>query len=318
MNILILGGAGFLGSNLVRRCLKYPGNRVVVVDSLHPQFKSSTENLKAVWSKIRFIKGDIRNNRLMSQVVKNQVVIFNCAAQTSHPYSLANPLFDTEINCLGNLTILEAVRRHNPKSRLIYTSSSTAVGRSGDDVIDETHAERPLDIYSANKGVVEKYYRIYYRMYDIPTLSLRFANLYGPYGKADPNFGFINYFISLARVGKTIPIYGDGNQERNIMYVEDATELLYRCSKKPRLFGNVFFAVHREHYSVIKIAREIIKVFGKGKIRRIKWPEFRQRVEIGSTKISAARLFYENSFEPKFTLTEGLKKTKDILEGQKS
>lgn len=314
MNILILGGAGFLGSNLVRRCLKEGKNRVLVVDLLHPQFKSTTKSLKEVWGKIRFIKGDLRDPHLMTKVVKNQDVIFNCAAQTSHPLSLTNPLFDAEINCLGNLTLLEAVRRQNPKARLIYTSSSTVIGRPLADVVDETHVERPLDIYSANKGVAEKYYRIYHHIYSIPTLSLRFANLYGPYGKADPDFGFINFFISLARKGKTLPIYGAGNQERNVMYVEDAVELLYLSSQRPKLFGNVYFAVHREHYSVAKIAKEVIAVFGGGKIKKIAWPKVRVRVEVGNTMISAARLFYETNFEPQYTLRAGLKKTKTIFD----
>ena len=317
MNILILGGAGFLGNNLVRRCLQDSGNRILVVDSLESRLKSTIDNLKEVWESIKFIQGDIRDAPLMKQVIQDKDVIFNCAAQTSHPLSLLDPFFDVQVNCLGNLTLLEAVRKYNKKALVIYISSSTVIGRAVGEVVDETHGELPLDIYSANKGVAEKYYRIYNRVYDLNTLTLRFANLYGPYGKAYPEFGFVNYFISLAEDGKDITIYGDGKQNRNIMYVEDAADLLYQCMFHKEIFGDVYFAVHREHYSIREIAEEIVSVFGKGKIVKVDWPDTRRRIEINNVIISGSKLFYEIKWEPKCTLREGLIRTKEIFESRK-
>ncbi len=317
MRILILGGAGFLGCNLVRRCLQDPGNQVSVVDSLDPRLKSQVDHLSEVLPKIQFMEGDIRDRALMEKVVQGQDVIFNCAAQTSHPLSLADPFFDVEVNCLGNLTVLEAVRKVNKSALVIYTSSSTVIGKAYNEIVDESHGESPLDIYSANKGVAEKYYRIYNRVYDLKTLSLRFANLYGPYGKGSPEFGFINYFISLADRGEEITIYGDGQQSRNVMYVEDAVDLLYACIAHPKIFGNVYFAVHREHYPVLKIAEEIVAVFGKGRIKKVEWPDIRKRIEVDQVTISAARLYYQLKFEPQYNLQEGLKMTKKIREKEK-
>src|SRR5581483_10410049 len=106
-----------------------------------------------------------------------------------------------------------------------------------DEVVNETHGEKPLDIYSANKGVVEKYHRIYHRVHDLKTVVLRFANLYGPYGKGHQEFGFINYFIHQAWTGQEIKIFGPGTQIRNVLYVEDATDVLWRAAQEPRLFG---------------------------------------------------------------------------------
>ena len=151
-------------------------------------------------------------------------------------------------------------------------------------------------------------------VYDLKTLVLRFANLYGPYGKGYPEFGFINYFISLAQANKEITIYGDGKQTRNVMYVEDAVDLLYQCIFHKKIFGDVYFAVHREHYPIKKIAEEIISVFGRGKIRRIDWPDLKRRIEIDDVIISGAKLFYEIQWEPKYTLREGLMMTKEIIE----
>ena len=116
------------------------------------------------------------------------------------------------MNCLGNLMLLEAVRQYNPSATVVFTSSTTIVGRADRDTVDEDHAERPRDIYSANKGVAEKYYQIYHTVHDLKTVSLRLPNLFGPYGKSDPRFGFVNFFISLARKGQAISVYGDGNQ----------------------------------------------------------------------------------------------------------
>jgi len=313
MKILILGGAGFLGSNLVRRCLLDPDNEITVVDSLDERLKSSAENLSDVMDKIEFVQGDMRDQNLMEKHVAGVDVIFNCAGQTSHPLSLEDPFFDVEVNCKGNLTLLEAIKNVNKEAMVIYTSSSTVIGRAMGDTVDETHGEAPLDIYSANKGVAEKYYRIYNRVHDLKTLSLRFANLYGPYGKGFAEFGFINYFISLAERGKTITVYGDGMQNRNVMYVEDAADLLYECTKHPTIFGSVYFAVHREHYPVIEIAKTIVEVFKKGKIEQVEWPEVRKRIEIDNVIISAARLYYELQYEPKYDLREGLKRTKEIM-----
>ena len=313
MNILILGGAGFLGSNLVRRCLRERDSKVTVVDSLEPCLKSTVDNLKDVWKFIKFIHGDIRNPSLMKEVVQGQDIIFNCAAQTSHPLSLDNPVFDAEINCLGNLIFLESVKKYNKNALIIYTSSSTVIGKAFGEIVTESHGELPLDIYSANKGVVEKYCYIYNKVYDLSTISLRFANLYGPYGKGYPEFGFMNYFITLAHNNKDITIYGDGKQVRNVMYVEDAADLLFSCIFHKELFGNIYFAVHKEHYSVMEIAQAIVSVFKRGKIVQVDWPEIRQRIEIDNVIISGAKLFYELKWEPKYSLREGLLRTKEVL-----
>ncbi|MBU0987006.1 MAG: NAD-dependent epimerase/dehydratase family protein [Proteobacteria bacterium] len=313
MNILILGGAGFLGCNLARRCLNDKNNNVTVIDSLEPKLKSNLENLKEISGAIDFIQGDIRDISLMQSVVKDQDVIFNCAAQTSHPLSIQDPLFDAQINCLGNLTLLEAVRKNNKDAKVIYASSSTVIGRALGNIVTENHFEFPLDIYSANKCVAEKYHYIYHHVHNVKTLSLRFANLYGQYGKGFADFGFINYFIWLAANDRQITVFGDGSQSRNVMYVEDASDLLYHCIDHDCLYGDVYFAVHKEHYPVVDIAREIISVFGKGRLIKKRWPHYRKKIEIGDVIISGAKLYYETRWEPQYTLREGLLKTKKIM-----
>lgn len=315
-NILIIGGAGFVGANLVRRCLRDPANQVTVLDSLEPHLRSSTDNLRAVWDQIRFVRGSMGDEPLIAEMVQGQDIIFNCAAQTSHPLSLQDPLFDAEINCLGNLKLLEAVRLLNKQAVVVYTSSSTVIGKAVGDMVDEAHGEKPLDIYSANKGVAEKYYRIYNRVYDLKTVVLRFANLYGPYGKGYPEFGFVNYFIELAWTDQEIKVFGSGGQTRNVMYVEDATEILYQAARDTRLIGETYFAAHEEHLSVLEIAQTIIAVLGRGMLTHVEWPDERRRIEIEKVTISSARLHAITGWRPQSSFKEGLWKTKVILEGK--
>jgi len=249
----------------------------------------------------------------MNRVVMKRDVIFNCAGQTSHPLSLEDPLFDADINCLGTITVLEAVRKHNKKARVVYTSSSTLIGKAKSGRVDEKHGERPLDIYSANKGVAEKYHYIYAMVHGLTTLSLRFANLYGPYGKPSKEFGFINYFIHQVSSNKPITIYGAGSQMRNVMYAEDAASLLYFCAQKKNLFNDTYFAVHRKHYSVLEIAQEIISVFKKGSIKLVPWPAIRKKIEIDNVILNGNKLYSKIKWKPKYNLREGLEKTKFIM-----
>lgn len=314
MKVLIVGGAGFLGANLVRRCLGEPDVEVTVLDSLEPHLYATTRTLRAVWPRIRFVRGDIRDETLLAEIVQEKDVIFNCAAQTSHPLSIQYPLLDAEINCLGNLKLLESIRLLNSAARVVYTSSSTVIGKAQTEVVDEDHPERPLEIYSANKGVAEKYYQIYHTIHDLQVVVLRFANLYGAYGKGHQEFGFINYFIHQAWSGEDIRIYGSGDQTRNVLYVEDATELLWRASQEPRLIGQTCFATGSQHLTVREVADAIVRVLGRGRVVHIDWPEDRRRIEIDRVRFSAKRLHSMVDWEPRHDFESGLHRVKAVLE----
>jgi UDP-glucose 4-epimerase len=316
VRILIIGGAGFLGANLVRRCLAEANTVVTVLDSLDPHLHATTRHLQEVWSRIRFVRGDMRDETLLAEIVQGQDLIFNCAAQTSHALSIQYPLLDAEINCLGNLKLLESVRLLNPKARVVYTSSSTVIGKAMAPVVDEDHRERPLEIYSANKGVAEKYFRIYHTLHDLDTLVLRFANLYGPYGKGDQEFGFINYFIHLAWTDQEIRIFGTGEQTRNVLYVEDAADILWRAAFEPRLRGDGYFATSDQSLSVAEIAKTIVAVMERGRVVPVAWPEERRRIEIGHTTFSSGRLRSLIEWSPRFDFAAGLRRVKAVLEQQ--
>lgn len=312
MNILILGGAGFFGSSLARRCVRDGDNHVLVVDSLDEDIGSQKEDLADIWSKIEFAQGDIRDSDLVQDLVKGQDVVFNCAAQTSHTRSLADPIYDAEINCLGNLNVLEAVRHRNPDAVVVYPSTSTVIGKATAEIINENHLERPLDIYSAHKNAAEKHIHIYNTSHGLKSVVLRFANLYGPYGKPYPAFGFLNYFLHLVETEQDITVYGTGGQKRNVMYVEDAADIMYSAAMDQRLYGGLYFATHEEHYTVSEIAHEIVRIYERGQVVSIDWPEERKRIEIDSVTFSSDQLRDITGWTPRFSFAEGLTKTKEI------
>jgi UDP-glucose 4-epimerase len=314
VRVLILGGAGFLGNNLVRRCLAESASEVTVLDSLAPLSHSTKDSLNAVWSDINFVLGDIRDEELMAEVVREKDIIFCCAAQTSHSLSMLHPIEDAEINSLGSLQVLEAIRLNNKKAMVIYSSSSTVIGKAEQSIVDEDHPERPLDIYSAHKGVAEKYFRIYHRSHDLNTVVLRFGNLYGPYGKGYSQFGFVNYFIHLAQTDQPIEIFGTGEQTRSVMYVEDAVDIMWRAAHEPRLIGETYFAGGTEHATVREIAEAVVSVFERGSVTYSTWPDDRRRIEIGPVSLSSSRLRSIIDWEPSHDIRSGLVRTRAVME----
>ncbi len=315
--ILILGGAGFLGAHLVRRIACEPGAEITVLDSLDPRFQSSMDNLAGFKDRIRFIRGDIRDEKLLAEVVPENDIIFNLAAQSSHIFSLRDPIGCAEINVIGSLKLLEAVRLFNPEAVVVYTSSSTVCGKITQPVADENHPEKPLGIYSAHKGAAEKYYQIYASLHKLKTVVLRFANLYGLFGKVSPDFGFINYFIGLAIQGKPITVFGTGQQLRNVMYAEDAAEILVRAANCEKLYGKLFMATSPFHLTVIEIAETILRVFPQGHILRSEWPVERKMIEVEDAVFSSDRLRSITGWRAHYNFEEGLKKIKYLLETQK-
>lgn len=316
MKILVLGGAGFIGTNLLRHAIHWDGiDSITVVDNLDERMKSDSANLPLSNNKMKFIQLDITASNEIDKLVAENSYIINFAAQTSHSLSMTDPYLDTTINVIGNLKILESIRVNNPGARYIYISTSTVTGKAKQQLIDEDHGEWALDIYSANKAAAEKHCFIYNRIYGIQTVSLRFANLFGPFGKGFPEFGFINYFISLSMQDEVIPIFAPGDQLRNVMYVEDAVNCIKECLACDKLYdGEPYFAVHDQHLSVREIAETIVEVVEKGRVDMKDWPSDREKIEIGAVKFNGNKLKGKIKWRPKYDFKQGIEKTKVISE----
>ncbi len=311
--VLITGGLGFIGSNLAHRCIE-SGAEVTVYDCLDPNSGGNIYNIQDIQDSVELIKGNILNNDDICEHVKNKDIIFNCAASTSHPFSMRNPMLDLDVNSKGVLNLLEAVRNFNPTAKLIHIGTTTQLGKSHYSPADEHHPEFPTDIYSANKGVSEKYVLIYSRAYNLRASIIRLPNVFGPRAAIhSSDFNFVNYFIGLALQGKDITVYGKGAQMRNLIYIDDCVQALILATQSDQVDGQVFFAVGDEHLSVLDIAKTIIEHIGSGQVKSIEWPADRKVIEIGDAIISNAKIKKVLQWHPAIDVAKGLRQTKEYF-----
>lgn len=310
--VLITGGLGFIGSNLAHRCLEL-GAEVTVYDCLDPLSGGNMYNLHGIENSLRLVVNDIRSMEGISSCIRGQELLFNCAAYTSHPNSMREPLIDIDVNCKGTINILESARRFNPEIKMVHIGTSTQTGKMCYSPVDENHPEFPMDIYSANKTASEKYVLIYSRAYKMRTTVVRLANAFGPRSNIrTPDLGFMNYFIGLALQGKAMTVYGEGAQLRNVTFVQDCVDALLAASTSPASDGEVFFAVSDRQFSVAEIARGIAEHVG-GEVRFVGWPKERQVIDVGDAVISNEKIRKALGWEPKRTMAEGLVKTKEYF-----
>ena len=310
--ILITGGLGFIGSNLAYRCLDL-GAKVTIFDCLDPNSGGNVENVDEIKNSIEFCFHSILDFDRISQHVVDKDIIFNCAASTSHSFSMREPWLDSDTNSRGVLNLLEAVRRLNTQTKLVHVGTSSQLGRILYNPADESHPEFPIDIYSANKVVSEKYVLVYARAHQMQATVIRLSNVFGPRASIhSPEFTFNNYFIGLALQKKDVTVFGDGKQLRNVLYVRDAVSALIQAALVDRANGETLFAVGDEHYSVTQIAELTTDVIG-GQVKHIDWPKNREVIEVGNVTLSNEKIKQVLGWKPEYDLKNGLIETKEYF-----
>jgi len=307
--VMITGGAGFIGSNLVHQLVALGAN-VLLVDSLIPDYGGNLFNISGIEDRVRLNIADVRQESTMSYLVRHVDVIFNLAGQVSHIDSMRDPYTDLEINCRSQLSLLEACRRNNPKAKVVYAGTRQVYGRPDTLPVTERHLVRPTDVNGINKVAGEYYHLVYNNVFGVRACSLRLTNIYGPRQlvKHDRQ-GFIGWFIRLVVEDREIQIYGDGSQLRDFVFVDDAADAFLRAGASDACNGEVFNVGGLEPVSHRDLVHLLIEVAGTGRVRYIDWPAEKKAIDIGSFYADSSRLRAATGWEPRVGLRDGFERT---------
>ncbi|MQA31494.1 MAG: NAD-dependent epimerase/dehydratase family protein [Luteitalea sp.] len=307
--VLITGGLGFIGSSLAHHLVAL-GADVLLVDSLIPDYGGNVFNIDGIADRVHVNIADIRQQSTMNHLVRQRDVIFNLAGQVSHIDSIRDPYADLEINCRGQLTILEACRYNNPTVKVVFAGTRQVYGRPDSLPVSESHLVRPTDVNGINKAAGEYYHLVYNNVFHVRACSLRLTNVYGPRQLIRHNRqGFIGWFLRQAVEDGTIEIYGDGSQLRDFVYVDDAADAFLRAGEDEACNGEVFNIGGDEPISHRDLTTLLVEVAGAGRVRYIDWPADRKAIDVGDFYADSSKFRRLTGWAPSVTLREGLSRT---------
>jgi nucleoside-diphosphate-sugar epimerase len=233
---LVTGGAGFIGSHLVD-ALVAEGCKVIVLDNLS---SGNLFNLASVKDQITFLRGDIRNRRILEEAAEGCDVIFHMAAVVSVQQTIDNPVDSAMINDMGSLFVLEAARKKKI-SRVVFASCCAVYGDDPQLPKKENMDLRPCSPYAVQKFTAEQHMRLYHELYGLETVCLRYFNVYGPrQDSSSPYSGVISIFMMKAVEYESAVIYGDGNQSRDFVYVQDVIKANLLAAMSQKAGGQIF------------------------------------------------------------------------------
>lgn len=305
--VIITGGAGFIGSHIAKKLSIE--NQVTIIDNLST---GHIENINDIIdnNSVNFIKGDINDLDLLKKISKNVDYIFHQAAIASVPFSIKDPIKTNKVNINGTLNVLTAAKENNVK-KIVFASSSAIYGDSLELPLRETTRPNPLSPYAITKLIGEYYCDLFFNLYGLQTVALRYFNVYGP--RQDPNNEYaavIPKFIIRVLNNQSPIIFGDGKQTRDFIFVEDVVSANILAAESKQI--GVFNIASGEKISINDLAQSIIKITEKELV-----PIYKEQ-RLGEIKDSVADISKSKNkmdFKPKYNLGDGLKIT--IREFQK-
>ena len=310
--VLVTGGLGFIGSNLARALVELDAD-VAVIDSLMTDAGGRRGNVADLGRRLRVTIADLRERAVIEALVADREVIFNLAGQVSHIDSMREPEADLDANCRSHLVLLDACRRRNPGTKVVYAGTRQVYGRPDSLPVNETHLLRPTDVNGANKAAGEYYNLVFNNAFNLRACSLRLTNVYGPRQLVRHNRqGFIGWFIRLAVEDRTIEIYGDGRQLRDFVFVDDAVEAFLRAGAAEACNGGVFNVGGGEPISHRDLTALLIDVAGTGRVSYVPWPAEKKAIDIGDFYADSGRFAAVTGWRPAVPLREGLGRTVDF------
>lgn len=300
MKILVTGGAGFIGSHLVRILLKQE-HTVIVLDNCTTGDIKHIEGLNVI-----FWKKDILEQGIVKQIIDAKPeAIVHFAAQTMVDASIKDPVFDASENIMGLLNVLEAARKLD--IRVVFASTAAAYGNVLNEELPvvEEHSLNPQSFYGLTKVGGEKYIRLYNEIYGLDYVICRFANVYGERQGDKGEGGVISIFTKLIAAEQDITIYGDGTQTRDFIYAGDIARGICKALTTDNI-NNVYNLSTQTETSLI----ELVRIMGEAVGRKIT-PKFGQKREgdIYRSMLSNKKAKKGLNWEPKMSLNEGIKRT---------
>ncbi|ENN96339.1 NAD-dependent epimerase/dehydratase [Methanocaldococcus villosus KIN24-T80] len=295
--ILITGGAGFIGSHVVDLFVNN-GYDVIILDNL------KTGNLNNVNEKAKFIKGDIRDKINLRDIE----VVIHQAAQINVRYSVEDPKYDADVNILGTINLLEAIRKYEIE-KIIYASSGGAVyGEPKYLPVDENHPISPISPYGLSKYVGEEYIKLYNRLYGIEFVILRYGNVYGERQDPKGEAGVISIFIDKMLRGERPVIFGNGKQTRDFVYVKDVAKANLLAMKWKNEIVNIGSGKETSVNELYKIISEELKFKEKPIYDKPREGEV-YRIYLNIDKAKSL------GWEPETGLKEGIRKVINWMRG---
>jgi nucleoside-diphosphate-sugar epimerase len=257
---LVTGGAGFIGSHIVDELVRR-GQKVRVLDNF---YAGNMENLKGTIKKIDLIKGDIRDKKAVKRAVKGVKFILHEAALRSVPISMDNPEEFNSVNIDGTFNLLMAAREQKVK-RFVFASSSSVYGNTDKLPEKESFPPEPVSPYAATKLMGEIYCKIFWESYKLPTVALRYFNVFGPRQSLENKYAVVvPKFVTCLLKNEHPPIHGSGKQTRDFTYVGNVVNAnLMSINAKPAAFGKTFNIANGFAYSVLDLVRLLNKIMGK-------------------------------------------------------
>lgn len=297
MKALVTGGAGFIGSNLVRLLIER-GHHVVVLDDLSSGHKKNLHTFPM----IQFIEGSVCDERAVSEAINKVEVIFHLAASVGNARSLSDPFADSETNVLGTLRILEAARRHHVR-KVVVSSSAAIFGELKTLPIREDHRVEPETPYGVSKLAEEKMSMAYSKLYGFEVACLRYFNVYGVNQRYDAYGNVIPIFVHRSLQDQPMTIFGDGEQTRDFINVRDVARANLAAAEKIGASG-AFNLASGTSVTINKLA-EMIRLECWPKARIEYGPLRKGDVRDSLADLSAAHAAF--GFQPTVHLAEGLK-----------
>lgn len=285
--ILICGGAGFLGSHIVRR-LAAAGDRVTVLDGLLPGTGGSAEHLTDVRHAIELRTQAIEAAGDLDALVGAADVVIDAMAWTRHVAALADPLHDMRLNLSSHLTLLQSLRRQPPRM-FIYLGSRSQYGRMASGVVTEDTPMAPQDPQGVHKVAAETHFKNFAATDGLTVASLRLPNCFGESQPvAGEDIGLVGGFIRALCQGEAIKVYGSGRR-RNILYARDVAEIVAAVAAQP-LTGFTPLNVAGDDIDIRDLAFQLQELVGTGSVETGEMPDHIKAIDTGEAVVSTARL----------------------------